>query len=90
MVFEPCVRATEGPLYLNICCMSKKKSRKADDKIYVCKISNKCIAQATSYRKIKEKRANSAYPDEMAHFEPPHLDLQRLQLQPFQVLSYDV
>ena len=61
----------------------------ADDNIYVCKIS-KCYIQAISNTEVKDKTANSIDPDEVAHYEPPHLDLcyWQIQLLLFLVLSH--
>ena len=39
----------------------------------------KCLVQVISYWLFKEYKANSVYPDEVAHNEPPHLDLRCLQ-----------
>ena len=46
-----------------------------DDKIYVCKFSNKRSVQAISYGEFKDRGANSVDPDEVVQIEPPHLDL---------------
>ena len=41
----------------------------------------KCFAQAILYWEFEDQRANSVDPDEVAHNEPPHLDLRCLQIQ---------
>ena len=61
-------------------------TKKADDKIFVNKISKKKkkkIIPAISYLELKNYRANSVDLDEMAHFEPPHQELRCLRIQLF-------
>ena len=41
-----------------------------------------------SYGELKDQRANSVDPDEVAHYDPPHLNLRCLQLQLFSVLHF--
>ena len=53
-------------------------TKKADDKIFVCKIKNNI--QAILYSEFKDWRANSVDLDEVAHHEPLHQDLHCLQI----------
>ena len=48
-----------------------------------CRISKNFSSKL--YREIKDQRANSVDLDEVAHYEPPHLDLHSLL---FQLLSF--
>ena len=54
----------------------------AGDKIYVCKIKKKVLIYVYGNENSKD-RANRVDPDEVAHDEPPHLDLHCLQIQKF-------
>ena len=62
-------------------------TKKADDKVFVCKISRKKkFIQAISYSEFKGLRANSVDLDEVAHDEPPHQHLSCLQIYLFSSL----
>ena len=61
---------------LHRCIKSNFMEKKTDNKIYVCRISKRV---RLSY--MKWRRANSVDPDEVAHHEPPHLDLHCFQMQ---------
>ena len=54
----------------------KKKKKQTDNKIYVCKILNNFCPR----KELKDYRANSIDPEEVAHHEPPHLDPCCLQI----------
>lgn len=41
----------------------------------ICKIKKKQLVQAKSYSEFNDQRADSVDPDEVAHDEPPNLDL---------------
>ena len=68
---------------------------KADATIYVCKFKKKKFIETLSYWEFKDYWANCVNPEEVAHYEPPHLDLYCLQIQLFSfvallVLKYSV
>ena len=43
-----------------------------------------------SYSKFRDKRVNIVDSDKAAHYEPPHLNLLCLQIQPFSFLALQV
>ena len=47
----------------------------------------KSSVQTVSYWEFKNSKANSIDPDEVAQFEPPHLDLLCLQIQLYSLLK---
>ena len=57
-------------------------TKKADDKIYICKLSKNAKSRLYQLR-FQRLEANSADPDEVAHDEPPHQDLRCLHIQLF-------
>ena len=59
--------------------------KKQTTKLSSAKFQN-MLCPRISYREFKDLRENSAGPDEVAHNEPPHLDLHCLQIQLFSVL----
>ena len=60
--------------------LSLKTSRKQTTKLRLQNFE-KLLIETVLCCKIKLKRANTVDPDEMAHNEPSHLDLQCLQIQ---------
>ena len=63
----------------------KKKKKEQQTKKLNLRYQNfqKYFAQAILYGKFREQRAISVDPDEVAHHEPPHLDLLCLQIDEF-------
>ena len=59
-----------------------QSAKKAENNVCICKTS-KCFIQDKSYWEFKDYSADSVDPDEVAHYEPPHLVLHSLQLQLF-------
>ena len=57
--------------------LTRKSTKKADDKIMSAKFRKTCNRNCLDYR------VNTIDQDEMAHYEPSHLDLQCLQIQIF-------
>ena len=57
-------------------------TKNADDKIYVCEISEN-VSSKPNYIEHSKTRANNVDQDEVAHHEPPHQDLHCLQTQLF-------
>ena len=55
--------------------------QKADNKIFVCKVSKNVKSKLYYIENFKDLKAtNSIYLDEVAHYEPPHQDLCCLQI----------
>ena len=71
-----------GALYLNLILFVSKGTKKAETNLKYAKFLKTFFVHTTciSYRDFKEKRANCVDPDEMAHNEPPHMDLWCLQI----------
>ena len=65
--------------------VKQQKKKKANDKIDLCKIYRNVMPKLYHIFRIqiRLKRANRVDPDEVAHVEPPHLDLHFLQAQQF-------
>ena len=61
---------------------NSQSAKKADDKMYVCKILKICIPQTII---VYSENSNSVDSDEVAHHEPPHLDLSCLSFLVLQV-----
>ena len=65
-------------------------TKKADDKIFVCKFKKKKKKKKNHpvniIFRIQRLRTNCVDLDEVAHYEPPHQDLRCLQIQLFSSL----
>ena len=62
-------------------------TKKKDNKIFVCRFSKKIKSKLNFIENSKTRGGNSVDLDEVAHYEPPHQDLQCLQISYFRLWS---